>query len=301
MKPADPWAKLAAAYDLIDDQQSRDKLLERRPAAVAGLGDLYAADHDGERAIVGYRKAITDQKTDAALLAKLATAYQEAGRTREAVPVLASKLANDSKDTPLLLKVAALQAWFGQNDELAVTCTRALDFAKDTQVPSTAERTAKICSLRPSSDRTQIDAALALARRSVELGRGSGYLPWFQMALGMAEYRSGHLAEAEAALEAAADNAKLSKDLGAEYVSSVSDTSAFYRAIGLFRQGKKVEAKKLATEAAAKMVPLPRNELNPLSGGADYNDLILWLAYKEAKSIIEFDAAPPPKAEDDKK
>jgi tetratricopeptide (TPR) repeat protein len=275
MKLSDPWAKLATAYHLIGDQQSRNKLLERRPAAAAGLGELYAADHDWERAIAAYRRAVTDQTTDAALLAKLATAYQEAGRTREAVPVLASALANDSKDTLLLLKVAALQAWFGQNDELAVTCTRALEFAKDTQDPTTAERTARVCSLRPSDDRTRRDAALALARRSVELGRGGKDLPWFQMALGMAEYRSGHFAEAAAALEAAADNAKVSKDLGAAEAFYVSDTSAFYRAMGLFRQGKKDEAEKLATEAAAKMVPLPRDERNPLSGGANHNDLIL--------------------------
>ena len=300
-KAADPWARLAAAYHLIGDQQSRDKLLERRPAAAAGLGDLCAANRDWAGAIAAYRRALTDQPTDAALLDKLATAYHEAGRTREAVPVLASELAIDSNDTLLLLKVAALQAWFGQNDKLAVTCTSALEFAKDTQEPATAERTAKICSLRSSSDRRQIDAALALARRSVEIGTGNGALPWYQMALGMAEYRSGHFAEATAALEAAADNAKVSKDLGPAEVFCVTGTSAFYRAMGLFRQGKKDEARKLATEAAAKMTPLPEDERNPLAGGAGHDDLILWLAYKAAKAMVMFDADPLSKAESDKK
>ena len=59
-----------------------------------------------------------------------------------------------------------------------------------------------------------------------------------------------------------------------------------------FRQGKKDETKKLATEAAAKMKPLPKDERNPVSGGAGQDDLILWLAYKEAKAMIQFDAAP---------
>ncbi len=119
------------------------------------------------------------------------------------------------------------------------------------------------------------------------------YLPWYKMALGMAEYRCGHFAEAEAALQAAANNAKPSNDLIANNALSVSGTSSFYRAMGLFRQGKKDEARKLATEAASRMKPLPADENNPLAGGVDddHNDLILWVAYKEAKAMIMFDAA----------
>ena len=49
------------------------------------------------------------------------------------------------------------------------------------------------------------------------------------------------------------------------------------------------------------MKRLPKDEQNPLANGANRNDLILWLAYKEAKALIQFDAAPPPKAEKDKK
>ena len=37
---------------------------------------------------------------------------------------------------------------------------------------------------------------------------------------------------------------------------------------------------------------LPKDENNPLAGDADHDDLILWLAYKEAKALIKFDAAP---------
>jgi hypothetical protein len=39
----------------------------------------------------------------------------------------------------------------------------------------------------------------------------------------------------------------------------------------------------------------------PTAGGADHNDLILWLAYKEANAMIKFEPTPPPKAENDKK
>ncbi len=139
--------------------------------------------------------------------------------------------------------------------------------------------------LQPPPGRPQrCEAALVLARRAVEHGKGSQWLVYFEMALGMAEYRSGHFAEADAALTAAMN------DSGKN--NTVSSTSAFYRAMGLFRQGKTDLARKLATEAAAKMKPLPVDEQKPLEGGADHDDLIMWLAYKEAKAMIPFVAAP---------
>jgi hypothetical protein len=62
--------------------------------------------------------------------------------------------------------------------------------------------------------------------------------------------------------------------------------------MGLFRQGKTALARKLATEAAAKMWPLPVDEQKPLACGGNENELIMWLAYKEAKAMIQFDASP---------
>ena len=146
---------------------------------------------------------------------------------------------------------------------------------------------AKMCCLRPSNDKRR-RAALLLARRSVELGKGNRFLPYHQMALGMAEYRSGHFPEADAALLAAMESGKNNPH--------IAGTSAFYRALSLFRQGKPDAARQLATQAAAKMKPLPKDAKNPLAdaktpraGGAADDDLILWMAYREAKDAIKFD------------
>ena len=57
----------------------------------------------------------------------------------------------------------------------------------------------------------------------------------------------------------------------------------------LFLTGKPEEARQLATQAAAKMKPLPNDAKNPLAGGGNEDDLILWLAYREAKDAIKFD------------
>jgi hypothetical protein len=104
------------------------------------------------------------------------------------------------------------------------------------------------------------------------------------MGLGMGEYRCGHFAQADAALLAVENAEKIPGYL--------SGTSAFYRAMSLFQQGKKDEARRLATEAAAKMKPLPKDEKNPMADNAYNDDLILWMAYKEAKALIKFEAAP---------
>ncbi len=209
-----------------------------------------------------------------------------AGRTQDALVHLVALSAANPEDTILSLKVAALQAWFGQDKELAETCVRALEFAKGTSVPATAERAAKVCCLRPTHDSARRETALALARQAVKLGKTDPLLPWFQTTLGMAEYRCGNESATAQALLAAAEAGKDNLYL--------TELAAFYRAMSLFRQGKADEARKLAIAAAADMKPLPKDEKNPLADNADHDDLILWLAYKEAKGLIQFDAAPAP-------
>jgi serine/threonine protein kinase len=213
---------------------------------------------------------------------------------KEAYEKAKSTWGNESKDTNFLLNrltqsfvmVGAYQAWFGQDKELAGTCRQALEFAKGTSDPTTADRASKICWLRPTPDETRRQAALALARKAVEVGKDHELFRWFQMGLGMGEYRCGHFALADAALLA------VEKADKTPYYLTV--TSSFYRAMSLFHQGKKDEARRLATEAAAKMKPLPKDEKNPMADNAYNDDLILWMAYKEAKTLIQFEAAPKP-------
>jgi len=199
----------------------------------------------------------------------LAQSYINQGLTSKAVPLLLTASAADPNDTLLSLKVAALQAWFGQEKELAATRQRILTFAEGTKNSSPAE----------------LERVLALGRAGKDLeGEAQGPWSWCLLALGMAEYRSGNDAAADEALLAAAE-----ADPNNPFSTG---TSAFYRAMSIFRQGKTDEARKLAIEFAAKMNPLPADEQNPLTGGANFDHLILWLAYKEAKASIKFDAAP---------
>ena len=77
LKIADPWQKLAVAYQMIGDDRALDNLLARRPEAAIGIGDLNVADKNWERAVANYSKFITAETTDATLLAKRAEVYEK--------------------------------------------------------------------------------------------------------------------------------------------------------------------------------------------------------------------------------
>jgi hypothetical protein len=207
-----------------------------------------------------------------------------AGRTLDGLAVLASVWESDRGDTSLLITVGALQAWLGKDAEFELTCRRSLESAQGTEEPTTAERTAKILSLRPSADKTRVDAAHELSHRGVTLGKDNPLLPYFQMARGMAEYRSGHHTACQEALLAALGEGNFNPLL--------TGTSEFYLAMSLFREGKDAEARQNATQAISRMKPLPADENNPFANGAGPDDLILWMASKEARALLKLEAAP---------
>jgi serine/threonine protein kinase len=75
----DPWARLAAVWHILGDQQALDRLLKQHPGAAAGIGDLYTAAQDWQRAIAEYSKGLADQPADGALSAKLAGVHFNLG------------------------------------------------------------------------------------------------------------------------------------------------------------------------------------------------------------------------------
>ncbi len=233
-------------------------------------------------AIACYQKAVEVNPQYDGARRLLAVTLLSAGRIREAIPHLETASVANPKDTVLSFRVAVLQAWFGQNKELAATLERIRAFARDTNDAGTAQRAARACSIRPSTNKAELETALALARKGVELAKTGPERDWSLLALGMAEYRSGNDAAALEALRAAVKAGPNNRRL--------ADIAVFYQEMSLFRQGKRDEASKLALAATAQMKPVPKDERKLLAGGTDQNDLILWLAWKEAKVLLQFDA-----------
>ena len=96
-----------------------------------------------------------------------------------------------------LKELATWQTWLGQDAAYETTRRRLVQEAEGTDDVSKAEQAAKIFCLRPSTDDALQSKALNLAHRAVELGKNSDWLPWDQLALGLAEYRNGKYAAAE--------------------------------------------------------------------------------------------------------
>ena len=185
----------------------------------------------------------------------LAGSNLAAGRPREARSLLEECSIASRNDPASSWQVAALQAWLGQDEDYAATRQRVLALAKGTDDATTALRAAQAGALRPSTDPAELEAVLALGRKAVELNKGE----WELLALGMAEFRNGHFAAAD---EALASPRTAGPDVNAAGIA------AFYRAMSLFRQGKKDEAREVATRAAAAMKPLPKDEQNPMAGNS---------------------------------
>jgi tetratricopeptide (TPR) repeat protein len=182
--------------------------------------------------------------------------------------------------------LATWQTWFGQDADYEATRRRLVQQAEGTDQASTADRAAKAYCLRPSTDAALLAKALNLARRGVELGKSDPWLPWYQLSLGMSEYRNGQYAVAERTLTVAEQTV--------DQYHEIKGTARLFRAMSLFRQDKPEEARRLFSQAEAQMPPLPEDEHKPHLDGrlVDQNVLIWWLAYKEAKALIEAPSAP---------
>jgi len=243
---------------------------------------------------------IAAQKAQAAALLKQKEAEEawknaEAARVSEAThrrlaeSLLTESSATHVSDAWIGMKLAVLQLWFGKDAEYATTCRRMLTWASETTDASTADRVAKLVCLRQNADAPTREAALSLARKGVELGKGTRQEVWSQLSLGMAEFRSGHYPAADEALTVAAQS-ESSFD-GDEWQARRAGIASFYRAMSLFHQGKQAEARALCSVTEAKMKPLPTDDQSPLSDGANADDLILWLACKEARALLQMPAS----------
>jgi len=211
----------------------------------------------------------------------LADSYGALGRGREAVAILEQTVEADPKDTIAWLKLASWETWLGLEADYEATRQRVVQQAEGTDVASTAERAARVYCLRPSTDPALLAKALGLAQRGVELGKNDGAFPWYQLALGIAEYRNGQFATAERTLAPVEQAAG-----GQDYLQG---STRLFRAMSLSRLDRLEEARRLVGQVEAQMPPLPEDESKPIV--VIHDNLIWWLAYKEAKALIEGPAA----------
>jgi tetratricopeptide (TPR) repeat protein len=234
-----------------------------------------------EEALPLFRKVFgPDQPSTLIAMRFLANSYCAAGRGSEAISLMREACERDPKNTDSSLTLATWQTWFGQDADYEATRRRLLQQAEGSDVASTAERAAKAACLRASTDAALLAKALKLAQRGVELGKNDSLLPYFQVSLGLAEYRNNLLADAERDLAIGEGN------LGDD--ADVQRIGRFFRAMCLYRQNRPEEARKLFGQTEAQMPPLPKAESKLLVDGkpASHDQLICWLACQEARNLI---------------
>jgi tetratricopeptide (TPR) repeat protein len=253
--------------------------------------------------VLALRRKVSGPKHPDTLMAmnELANSYYSAGSNMEAIALLEQACESDPKDTVASLTLATWQTWFGQDVAYEATRRRLIQQAEGTDQATTADRAGKAFCLRPSTDAALLSKARNLARRAVELGKSDSSLPWFQLGLGLAEYRNGQYAAADQALTIAEQTVGDNHVRPVGIQREIQGTARLIRAMSLFRQDKLEEARKLFSQAEAQMPPLPEDESKPLVDRelASHDDLIWWLAYKEAKGLLAGPAAPvaePPAA-----
>jgi serine/threonine protein kinase/TPR repeat protein len=210
----------------------------------------------------------------------LANCYCAAGRFKEAISTLKNYSNNHPQDTDVRLTLAAWLAWFGKTSGYETTRQQFVKWAQNTQDAPAAQSAAKAYCLKPSTNTVLLAQALELAQRGVKFRAGTPWLPWYQLSLGMVQYRMGNYAEAEQNFSTAAQNAGKFQDL--------FPTASLFRAMCLFHENHPTEARQFFTEAETQMTPLPNDPDRPVVDGktATHDAVVSWLAYREAKSLL---------------
>jgi tetratricopeptide (TPR) repeat protein len=240
---------------------------------------------DESQAMALFQKA-ADQR-DGLAMKTLANCLCSAGRSGEAIAVLSKVCTDSPSDSDAWLTLAAWQAWFGNRSDFEATCSSFVKQAQAKDQGTPMMRAAKAACLLPSFDPALLAEALNLAKHGVELKKDSAWLPWYQLSLGLAEYRSGQYADAEQTLADSLQTIGKHQD--------ILETPLFFRALSLFQLDRIEEARKLFSEAEKQMPPFPQDQTKPILDGslASHDVIICWLACKEARSVLNKPGARP--------
>jgi serine/threonine protein kinase len=265
--------------------------------ATENLSDAYAAGHRNDEAIkqreqaLALRQKLNPSATSDLIggMEALSVLYIISDRSQDATAVLAKASALSPTNTMIALRLAVWQAWFAQDKAFETTRRRLIELAEETDAAKVgerekavrAERAAKVYCLRPASNAEEITKVLAMAKRTIGVTNRTG-LPWFELAVGLAEYRNGDYAAAEQILTIA-EQGMAGKRGEAQY------TARLFRSMCLFQQGRAEEARQVFSEAEARMPKLPKDESTPAFAQRFLNQelLICGMAYKEAKALLK--------------
>ncbi len=281
-----------ALVNRIDGPESRSTLHDMREAAEITLrsGRVDEAIKRYEN-LVALQNKVDGQEHPATrrCMRELAHAYFAAGRKGDAVEMLNRVTAlrvTDEAGSIARQWLAIWQVWTGQTGDYEAMRRQWVQQTEGGEDPGVVERASKSFLLRPSTDSELTSRALKLATKSAERYMTD---PWMLTTLGFAQYRNGLFAEGERNLLTAQRMA------GPTHFDTVT-VARMVRVMCLVRLGRLDESRRLFREAEAAMLPMSTDESRPFSGKrlAFPDELIGWLAYKEARALLAEAAAVKP-------
>ena len=224
-------------------------------------------------------------------LLRLAEAVWCQGRAAEAEAVLVEVLSISSKlehAPPLAdeisnqaVRTAAMDAWFGRAAEHACLSEQMLEWAANQPGSLSKLRAVMVANLRLNADEGFHGRTLALARAALAAAPTNSMFPIYQLAMGVAQHRHRNSPEATKLLAASE-----SGGYPGPFADSWRRIAEYFRVMILFEQGQTEAALQLFTESESRMKPLPAVLHWALMEGADYPDMMAWLAYKEAQAML---------------
>ncbi len=191
-------------------------------------------------------------------------------------------------DVRLSLLVPLLHVWFGNDAEHLRLCESLMAVGEDDSASAIEkERAALAVCTHPGRDAALFARALRLARQAAEIEKAPDARPWLLRCVGIAEYRAGNDAAAEETFLRARDGINEATIPDSKLRAKVAATIDLFRAMIYQRKGEVEEARKLFELAAKKSPAPPVDAREVLVNGAREQELIHWLAYREAKEMIE--------------
>jgi tetratricopeptide (TPR) repeat protein len=283
----------------------------QHPTAAAGIGDLYAADRDWERAIAEYDKALTRGTLDD-VLAKRAAAYEATGRWKlavadwlqvarrrpdlaqaaydrligaarwsEAMPLGMLRIEQKPADSTFWLRFAPILVLAGDEADYPAYCRRMAKQFAESQLPEEHEKTIKVCLLRPGLIDLAKPASVRLSRY-LDSGAEPGWLrPFAWCGRALLAYRNG---DSTSAIEYAAK----SRELGC--VDEIQALNLTVVAMARHRLRQPEEARRTFDEASQLMARL---EVDP-AYRVNADVLIARIVLGEAEALINGKLQPNP-------
>jgi hypothetical protein len=174
--------------------------------------------------------------------------------------------------------LALVFLWLGRSAEHEAFCRQVFSAIARSDDPSIHDRAAKAYLLRPNPEPDTLKLACASARRSLELAQtGDANLPWFQTVAGVAAFREGKFAQADALLTEALAN---------PIHENQRRLALAFRAMARARDGRSEEAGTDQAELAKLNLALPqRTQMSSVV--RDQDQLAVRLAYKEVVSLSQ--------------